>query len=268
MAQERKKERLDLALLQRGLAESREKAQAYIMEGAVYINGVRAQKASQKVNVQDQIDLKMVQEPFASRGGFKLQGALDYFGVDVSQKIALDAGSSTGGFTDCLLKRGARKVYALDVGYGLLDWKLRNDPRIVLKERSNVRYIKPGDIPDKIDIMTVDLSFISLKKVLLPLKMVLEKGEMLLLVKPQFEVGRKHVGKGGIVKDPQKQKWAIEEIAFFCLEQEIRIMGIMESPIRGAEGNREFFIHASLCEESLSRDEISHLIERIVYEKG
>ncbi len=268
MAQEKKKERLDLVLLKKGLAESREKAQAYIMEGAVYINGIRAQKASQRVKAQDQIDLKMVQEPFVSRGGLKLQGALDRFGVDINHKVALDAGSSTGGFTDCLLKRGARKVYAVDVGYGLLDWKLRNDQRVVLMERTNVRYITPDDISEKIDILTVDLSFISLKKVLPPLKRILEKGEMLLLVKPQFEVGRKHVGKRGIVKDLRQQQWAIEEIAFFCLELDIRIRGIMESPIRGAEGNREFFLHASLSGKTLSRDEISYLTERIVYEKG
>ncbi len=268
MVQERKTVRLDLALLKRGLAESREKAQAYIMEGSVYINGIRAQKASQKVNIQDQIDLKMVQQAFVSRGGFKLQGALDYFQIDVSQKVALDVGSSTGGFTDCLLKRGAQKVYALDVGYGLLDWKLRNDRRVILMERLNARYIKPEDFPEKIDIVTVDLSFISLKKVLLPLKRALEKGDMLLLVKPQFEVGRKHVGKGGIVRDRKQQQCAVEEIASFCLEHDVKIREIMESPIKGAEGNREFFIYASLSGKSLSRVEISHQIERIVYEKG
>lgn len=268
MPQEKRAKRLDLELLERGLAESREKAKAFIMEGSVFINGIRALKASQKVNAQDHIDLKFAQPPFVSRGGLKLEGALDHFQMDVSQKVALDVGSSTGGFTDCLLKRGARKVYALDVGYGLLDWKLRNDSRVVLMERCNVRYIKPEDIHEELDIVTVDLSFISLKKVLLPLKKVLEKGELVLLVKPQFEVGKKQVGKGGIVRDVLQQRWAVEEIASFCMDHEIGIKGIVESPIKGAEGNREFFLHACLHETSLTPQQISSMIERIFYEKS
>ncbi len=261
-------ERLDLALLKRGLVKTREKAKAFIMEGSVYINGIRASKASQKVKVHDRIHLKIARAPFVSRGGLKLEGALDHFQIDVRQKIILDVGSSTGGFTDCLLKRGAQKVYALDVGYGLLDWKLRNDKRVVLMEKRNVRYIKPEDIPEKIEIITVDLSFISLKKVLLPLKRVLKNGDMILLIKPQFEVGRKDVGKGGIVKDAHKQLWAVEEITLFCIDNEIGIKGIFESPIKGAEGNREFFLHAYLNGTSLSRKQISRITERIIYEKG
>lgn len=262
-----KKERLDAAIAKRGLAKSRVQAKAFIMSGIVFINGMKAEKASDMASSDDYIEVRLRGEPFVSRGGVKLDAAILKFGIDVTGKTALDVGASTGGFTDCLLKRGARKVYALDVGYGLLDWKLRNNPRVLPIERFNVRYIKPNDLPEKVDMLTVDVSFISLKKIIPPLKKMMNNGNMVLLVKPQFEVGKGRVGKGGIVRDSDDQKKVLEDIALFCKENDLSVMAIAESPIQGAEGNREFFLYVSNFEKGLSNSKISDLIEDIFNEK-
>ncbi len=262
-----KKERLDAAIAKRGLSKSRIQAKAFIMGGIVFINGVKAEKASELVTDDDYIEVRLRGELFVSRGGVKLDAALIKFAIDVEGKTALDIGASTGGFTDCLLKRGAKKVYALDVGYGLLDWQLRNNPRVVPIERFNVRYIKPKDLPEPIDLITVDVSFISLKKVVPPLKKVMSDGIMVLLVKPQFEIGKGKVGKGGIVRDADDQKSILKEVALFCKENGLAVMGLAESPIKGAEGNREFFLHLSNSGRGLSNSQISKSIEDIFHEK-
>ncbi|MEW5806289.1 MAG: TlyA family RNA methyltransferase [Acidobacteriota bacterium] len=268
MPKKEAKERLDTYIVKKGLAKSREQAKAFILGGIVYVNGMKVDKASLQVCEKDFIEIRMEREPFVSRGGIKLDAALNTFEIDVKDKVALDVGASTGGFTDCLLKRGAQKVYALDVGYGLLDWKLRRDPRVIPIERFNVRYLKPEDLPEKADIITVDVSFISLMKVIPPLRKVLNKGIMILLVKPQFEVGRGKVGPGGIIRDEDDQKKILKEIAMFCKRNQLSILGIAESAITGAEGNREFLLYLSNHEKGMSNVEILKRIECLFHEKG
>jgi 23S rRNA (cytidine1920-2'-O)/16S rRNA (cytidine1409-2'-O)-methyltransferase len=236
--------RLDQLLVDLGLAESRERAQALVMAGYVLIDGQKARKSGQSVKCDCRVALTG-RLPFVSRGGLKLQGALDRFRIEVSGRICVDIGSSTGGFTDCLLQRGAARVYAIDVGAGQLDWKLRNDARVVVKESVNARYLTPEEIGEPADLVTCDVSFISLTLILPAAVRLLKKaGEMILLVKPQFEVGREQVGKGGIVRDP-----ALHAVVCARLEDAVRACGfrtaIMESPILGAEGNREFLLYGS-----------------------
>ncbi len=236
--------RVDQLLVERGLAESREKAQALVIAGYVMVDGQKARKPGQAVDHDCRLELT-ARLPFVSRGGLKLQGALDAFGVDVAGKICVDIGASTGGFTDCLLQRGAARVYAVDVGSGQLDWKLRSDPRVVVKEGVNARYIEPVDIGEPADLVVSDVSFISLRLVAPPAARLLKVGgAMILLVKPQFEVGRDQVGKGGIVKDP-----VLHAQVCARMEEMVQALGfrtdIMESPILGAEGNREFLLYAS-----------------------
>ncbi len=179
-----------------------------------------------------------------SRGGLKLHSAIEYFNIDVKDLIVMDVGSSTGGFTDCLLQHGARRVYCIDVGYGQLAWKLRNDPRVVLFERTNIRYLKKEAIPEPVDLITIDVSFISLKKVIPHVREFLkEDGEILALIKPQFEVGKGEVGKGGIVRDKEKREDAVESIRDFVMENGFQVIGIFESPLRGQKGNIEYFIY-------------------------
>jgi len=238
------KERLDRLMVKRELVESREKARALIMTGKVLVNSRRIDKPSAMIGEASDITIKGKGSPFVSRGGEKLEEALRRFSIKVEGKIALDVGASTGGFTDCMLQKGAKKVYALDVGYGQLDWKLRTDPRVVTIERQNVRYIKEDIIPEKVDIVTIDVSFISLKKVIPPvLPLLNRRGEMVCLIKPQFEVEKGEVGKKGVVKDPQKHQRIIEEISSFARELNLFVNGVIESPILGQEGNKEFFIY-------------------------
>lgn len=241
---EMSKERLDRLMVKRELVESREKARALIMTGKVLVNSRRIDKPSAMIGEASDITIKGKGSPFVSRGGEKLEEALRRFSIKVEGKIALDVGASTGGFTDCMLQKGAKKVYALDVGYGQLDWKLRTDPRVVTIERQNVRYIKEDIIPEKVDIVTIDVSFISLKKVIPPvLPLLNRRGEMVCLIKPQFEVEKGEVGKKGVVKDPQKHQRIIEEISSFARELNLFVNGVIESPILGQEGNKEFFIY-------------------------
>ncbi|MBX5496952.1 MAG: TlyA family RNA methyltransferase [Bryobacteraceae bacterium] len=236
------RQRIDQLLVDRGLVESRERARAYILAGYVFVNGQRADKAGQTVPVDSRIEITE-RIPYVSRGGFKLEAALREFHIDVQDRVCVDVGASTGGFTDVLLQHGALRVYAVDVGTGQLDWKLRNDPRVVVREGLNARYMTVEDLGERVDLAVSDVSFISVTLLLPAMAGVLhEKGELVILVKPQFEVGRGQVGKGGIVRDPELHRQACERV-----ENAVRELGfkteLMESPILGAEGNKEFLLH-------------------------
>jgi len=238
------KVRVDQLLTDRGLAESRQKAQALVLAGQVMVNGQKAQKAGQ--TVADDAALEVLQQPkYVGRGGLKLEAALDRFAIDPAGWICVDVGSSTGGFTDCLLQRGAARVFCVDSGTGQLDWKLRNDPRVVVMEQFNARFLKPEDLGEQCRLAVCDVSFISVTMVLGGMTSVLrEDGEMVVLVKPQFEVGRGEVGKGGIVRDPALHQAACDKVRSAVEELGFRT-ALMESPILGAEGNREFLLHAA-----------------------
>ena len=215
------------------------------MEGVVYVNGQKADKPGTSFKSDVIIDVKKSSMKYVSRGGLKLEAALEYFEIDVSEKIALDIGASTGGFTDCLLQNGAKKVYAVDVGYGQLDWKLRNDSRIVSMEKVNARHMKAEDIPESIDIIVMDVSFISLTKIITAVIQFLKPGGMLIaLIKPQFEVGKGEVGKGGIIRDENKHNEVINKIKKYVQDLDFNIRGVIPSPILGTQGNKEFFIVA------------------------
>ena len=238
------KERLDKILVERGLTPSRERARALIMAGQVVVNDHTVDKAGTMVPEDAEIRLKAEDIPFVSRGGLKLEKALDHFAIDVTGRTILDVGASTGGFTDCLLQRGAVKVYAVDVGYGQLAWKLRTDPRVVNLEKTNIRYLEPERLADPPGMAVVDASFISLDKVLPnTLRLIAEEGEIVALIKPQFEVGRGEVGKGGVVRDEKKHAEVVEAIRELALSLGLEVCGVVESPILGPKGNREFLIH-------------------------
>lgn len=240
------KQRLDLLLVERNLATSRNQAQALIMEGVVYVNGQKVDKAGTLLKIDSEILVKNSSLKYVSRGGLKLEGALKHFEVDVKDHIALDIGASTGGFTDCLLQNGASKVYALDVGHGQLDWGLRNDDRVVVMEKVNARHLKEGDIPEMVDIVVMDASFISLTMLILPSIMFLKPGGTLIaLIKPQFEVGKGEVGKGGIVRDENKHEEVVQKITNHLEGINFNIKGVIASPILGTQGNKEFMIVAT-----------------------
>ncbi|MGH7909757.1 MAG: TlyA family RNA methyltransferase [Thermodesulfobacteriota bacterium] len=237
------KERIDLLLVKKGLAPTRTRARSLILAGVVFVDGTRVDKAGTIAKEDAEILVKDSTQGYVSRGGIKLEAALNEFKVNVWDKVALDTGSSTGGFTDCLLKHRAKKVYAVDVGYGQLDWKLRQDPRVVVMERINARYLKPGDIGELVDVCTIDVSFISLTKVIPPVSKILKpNGILIALLKPQFEVGRGEVGKGGIVRDENKHREVINKITNFLEELNFKVMGVIPSPILGADGNKEFLL--------------------------
>ncbi len=234
--------RLDKLLLLKKLASSRQKAQALIGAGQVKVNGHVVDKAGSQVKEDSQIDIKQ-RCPYVSRGGFKIAGGLDYFNIDPTGFICADVGASTGGFTDCLLQRGAAKVYAIDVGYGQLDWKLRQDERVVVMERTNARHLKGNDIPEPVDLAVIDASFISLKLLLPPiLPFFRDKPRILALIKPQFEVGKGKVGKGGVVRDQALHDQVVQEISDFATSLGLTSIGVTESPIFGPKGNKEFLI--------------------------
>jgi 23S rRNA (cytidine1920-2'-O)/16S rRNA (cytidine1409-2'-O)-methyltransferase len=238
------KQRLDKELVSRGLADTRQRAHALILAGSVTVDGRRVDKAGTLVPVSADIRLTGLDMPYASRGGLKLKAALDKFGIKAAGLVCADIGSSTGGFTDCLLQEGAARVYAVDVGYGLLHMKLRADPRVVPIERFNVRFLEPATIGEPVDLATVDVSFISLKLVLGPIMKVLKPGgEIVALVKPQFEAGREHVGKGGIVKDEAARARTVQAVKSFAESIGLLVKGEMESPIKGAKGNVEYLLH-------------------------
>ena len=242
------KERLDVLLVRRNLAESREKAKAVIMAGNVFVDGQREDKAGSTFPEEVQIEVRGHALPYVSRGGLKLEKALACFDVDVADKVCTDVGSSTGGFTDCMLQNGAEKVYAVDVGHGQLAWKLRNDPRVVCMEKTNIRYVTPEDIGEPVDFSSIDVSFISLTKVLAPIRAYLkEDGEIVALIKPQFEAGREKVGKKGVVREKSTHVEVIQKVADYAMSVGFDLCELDFSPIRGPEGNIEYLIHLKKC---------------------
>ncbi|MGH7255946.1 MAG: TlyA family RNA methyltransferase [Nitrospirales bacterium] len=237
------RERLDRLLVARGLAETREQAARLILAGAVRVGGDRVDKQAALVAVDAGIEVAPRALPFVSRSGGKLSAALEAFEIRPEGRIAMDVGASTGGFTDCLLQRGARRVYAVDVGHGQLDWRLRKDPRVIVLERRNIRYLEPAAVPDPIQLAVVDVSFISLELVLPQLVRFLDrKAELVALVKPQFEVGRGQVGRGGIVRDDEQRRTVTDKILAFGERMGLRRRGVLDSPVRGQKGNREILV--------------------------
>ncbi len=267
MAEKTEKERLDVLLVQQGLATSRELAKAYIMAGNVYVDGQKEDKAGTKVAVTAALEVKGNQMKYVSRGGYKLEKAIDAFDISLERKICLDIGASTGGFTDCMLQNGAVKVYAIDVGYGQFAWKLRNDPRVVCLEKTNVRYVTHEQVPDEGDFASIDVSFISLTKVLPAVLGVLsEKGQLVCLIKPQFEAGREKVGKKGVVRDIQVHKEVIEKIASYVRTQGLGILGLSFSPIKGPEGNIEYLIYLDKSQPGMTEEAVQQKLEEVVAE--
>lgn len=238
------RKRLDVLIVERGLAPSREKAQAMILAGEVLVNGSKASKAGQAVPVEAQVEIHSRLQKYVSRGGFKLAGALQDFSVDPSDKPCLDIGSSNGGFTDCLLQRGAARVYAVDVNVDQLDWKLQRDPRVV-KIKKNARELETRDLPEFVSLVVADVSFISITKILpAAFPLALPNGEFLILIKPQFELRREDIGPGGIVSDPGLHQRAIESVSSVVSSLGMQIRGVQPSRLPGAEGNQEYFLHA------------------------
>ena len=238
------KERLDVLLVKRNLAESREKAKALIMSGIVYVNGQKEDKAGTTFEETAPIEVRGSTLKYVSRGGLKLEKAMDRFGVRLDGKICMDVGASTGGFTDCMLQNGAGKVYSVDVGHGQLAWKLRNDERVVCMEKTNIRYVTPEDIADPIGFASIDVSFISLTKVLGPVKALLEdNGQIVCLIKPQFEAGREKVGKKGVVREPAIHLEVIDMVIDYALSIGFEALNLEFSPIKGPEGNIEYLLY-------------------------
>jgi 23S rRNA (cytidine1920-2'-O)/16S rRNA (cytidine1409-2'-O)-methyltransferase len=246
-----KRERLDKLLVERGLVASREQSQGMILAGDVLVDDRPVTKAGSLVDETAVIRVRSTPLPYASRGGSKLEKALEEFQIDVAGRTALDVGASTGGFTDCLLAHGAREVFAVDVGYGQLDWKLRNDPRVRVYEKTNIRYLEVSALPRSADLATIDASFISLKLVLPAVKKLLVPGgEIIPLVKPQFEVGKGKVGKGGVVRSPAEHSRVIDEIKESAARLGYVAHGVVESPLLGPKGNKEFFLHLIPVQEA------------------
>ncbi len=244
------KKRLDALLVERGLEQSRERAKALIMAGQVYVNDQKADSAGQAYPTDVRIEVRGNTLKYVSRGGLKLEKALDHFHIDPADRIVMDVGASTGGFTDCLLQRGARRVYAVDVGYGQLAWSVRTDPRVVCMERTNIRYVTPDQVPDRLDLAVIDVSFISLRLVLPAVKALLaDEAEVVALIKPQFEAGREKVGKKGVVREPETHREVIENTLAFAREMGFGVKGLTFSPIRGPEGNIEFLVWLSQSED-------------------
>ena len=262
------KERLDVLLVKKGLAPSREKAKAVIMAGSVYVDGQKEDKAGSVFDEESaQIEVRGHVLPYVSRGGLKLEKALKVFPITLTNKICMDIGASTGGFTDCMLQNGAAKVYSVDVGYGQLDWKLRQDDRVVCMEKTNFRYMTPEDIPDVLDFASVDVSFISLDKILTPAYALLrEQGEMVALIKPQFEAGREKVGKKGVVRDPKVHEDVISRIVRHADEVSFEVLDLSYSPIRGPEGNIEYLIHLKKNPERTVYPDILEVFEKKIKE--
>lgn len=262
------KKRLDIAVFERGLAESREKAKAMIMAGSVYVNDIKVLKSGTDVKPADKIEVRGNINPYVSRGGLKLDKAVKSFGLKLDGYVCMDIGASTGGFTDCMLQNGASKVYAVDVGYGQLAWKLRCDERVVNLERTNFRYVTKNEIPDETDFASVDVSFISLKIIIPVMRELLkDSGEAVCLIKPQFEAGQEHLNKKGVVKDKKVHADVIDDICSFAFENGFSVIGTDYSPVKGPEGNIEYLMYIRksdspefLCDKSgESLSEESHL---------
>ena len=262
------KERLDVLLVKRNLAESREKAKALIMSGIVYVNGQKEDKAGTTFDETAPIEVRGNTLKYVSRGGLKLEKAMTHFGVELKDKICMDVGASTGGFTDCMLQNGATKVYSVDVGHGQLAWKLRNDERVVCMEKTNIRYVVPEDIDELAAFSSIDVSFISLTKVLLPVKNLLtEDGQVVCLIKPQFEAGREKVGKKGVVRDPAVHQEVIEKVRDYAMSIFMEPCHLSFSPIKGPEGNIEYLLHLKKHPEGTGvTDSLKVSVEAVVAE--
>ena len=253
------KKRLDIMMVEQGLAPSREKAKAYIMAGEVYVNGQKEDKAGSMFAETAKLEVRGKTLPYVSRGGLKLEKAMKNFGVTLKDKVCMDVGASTGGFTDCMLQNGAVKVYSIDVGYGQLDWKLRNDPRVVCMEKTNIRYVTPEDIGEPVQFSSIDVSFISLTKVLLPIRNYLtDEGQIVALIKPQFEAGREKVGKKGVVREKSTHIEVIHKVIDYAMSIGFEVLNLEFSPIKGPEGNIEYLVHLQKCEAT---DRISPQID-------
>ncbi len=257
------KERLDVLLVNRGLAPSREKAKAMIMEGNVFVENQREDKAGSSFDVNANIEIKGNTLKYVSRGGLKLEKAMTHFGIELTDKICMDIGASTGGFTDCMLQNGAKKVYAVDVGYGQFAWKLRQDERVVCMEKTNIRYVTPDDIADRLDFASVDVSFISLTKVLEPARNLLQDdGEMVCLIKPQFEAGREKVGKKGVVREKSVHEEVICKVIDYAVSIGFVVLNLEYSPIKGPEGNIEYLVYIKKAETgSASEIDVKAVVE-------
>ena len=259
-----KKTRLDVLLTERGLCESRQKAQATIMAGLVFVDGQRSDKPGTPVAEDASVEVRGHALRYVSRGGLKLEKAMQTFPITLEGKVCADIGASTGGFTDCMLQNGAAKVYAVDVGYGQLDWKLRSDERVVCLERTNARYLTREQIPEELDFASIDVSFISLKLIFPALYALLrEGGEVACLIKPQFEAGKENVGKKGVVRDPKVHADVIKKVVAFAKEEGFGIAGLDFSPIKGPEGNIEYLLHLTLGDDNaVSETMIDELVSK------
>ena len=259
------KKRLDVLLTEQGYADTRTKAQAIIMAGQVYVDGQKADKPGVSYDADAvSIEVRGQSCPYVSRGGLKLEKALRDFGVKPEGFVCSDSGASTGGFTDCLLQQGASKVFAIDVGYGQLDWKIRSDPRVVVMERTNIRYVTPEDLGEPLDLSVIDVSFISLKIVLPAIKSLLKpgQGQVLCLIKPQFEAGKDKVGKKGVVREPETHKEVLDNFVALAHELEFTILGLTFSPVKGPEGNIEFLGHLTLADAEGIQPDTAAVVEQ------
>lgn len=260
-----KKERLDILLVDRGIITSRERAKTSIMAGKVFVDGRRVDKAGEKVPVTANIEYKGEKLPYVSRGGLKLEKAMKNFPITLKGKICMDIGASTGGFTDCMLQNGASKVFSIDVGYGQFAWKLRTDERVVCMERTNIRYVKPEDLGELVDFASIDVSFISLKKIMpATVELLKDNGEVVALIKPQFEAGKEKVGKKGVVRDIEVHKEVVFGIIDYLIEHNLNVLGVSYSPIKGPEGNIEYLVYFTKDTEREStfvREDVDKVVE-------
>jgi len=260
-----KKERLDIILVEKGIITSREKAKACIMEGKVYVDDQKVDKAGEKVSYNANIEYRGEKLKYVSRGGLKLEKAMNTYDISLENKVCMDIGASTGGFTDCMLQNKASKVFSVDVGYGQFAWKLRTDERVVCMERTNIRYVKLEDIGEPLDFASIDVSFISLKKIMpATLNLLKDDGEVVALIKPQFEAGREKVGKKGVVREISTHKEVVYGIVDFLLSQDLNVMGVGYSPIKGPEGNREYLVYFSKDrskESNFKREDVDTVVE-------
>ncbi|AWK52384.1 TlyA family rRNA (cytidine-2'-O)-methyltransferase [Clostridium beijerinckii] len=260
-----KKERLDLLLVEKGIITSRERAKACIMEGKVYVDGQKVDKAGEKISYNANIEYRGATLKYVSRGGLKLEKAMKTYNISLEDKVCMDIGASTGGFTDCMLQNKASKVFSVDVGYGQFAWKLRTDERVVCMERTNIRYVTLEEIGEALDFASIDVSFISLKKIMpATLNLLKDNGEVVALIKPQFEAGREKVGKKGVVREISTHKEVVYGIIDFLLQQNLNVLGVGYSPIKGPEGNREYLVYFTKDknkESNFKRDDIETVVE-------
>lgn len=259
-----KKERLDILLVEKGIFTSRERAKTSIMAGKIFVDGQRVDKAGEKVSVNAEIIFKGQEIPYVSRGGLKLEKAIKEFDIILKDKVCMDIGASTGGFTDCMLQNHAKKVFSIDVGYGQFAWKLRTDSRVVCMERTNIRYVTPEDIGEEVDFASIDVSFISLKKIMPATKNLLsDKGEAVALIKPQFEAGREKVGKKGVVRDINVHNEVVTGIIEYLYSEDLNILDLSYSPIKGPEGNIEYLVYFTKDKEKATSFSMEN-IEKVI----